>query len=531
MSHCAGSVGSRRQHAQYTLGDSQSPLGRRALFRSGEDLFSQERGKSMKGVRIPVLAMLAGLLMSMLLFPSAASPPGRALAQVPAGDPDPSLAGPPQTFPQAQSLTATLFISSNILGGSVREFPPGGPLTTFFSLLDRPEGLDIDPTTGDIIVSNDTAGGFLTRIASDGSSAVAITGPIGAVDDIVVDAAGNIVVARPGSSDIVSVSPDGSTIITLVTGVSGVVEELARDPATGDVYWGTIGGQIGVLPGGACPCSTITAPIDVTAMGFDVDDTIPGADLAISQFFGDSVYLVDFGSGTFAPLVANPGTAEDLTIQNGKIIFPDFFTGAILEIDAGTAAVATLIPASSIATPTGVDTAPPPDEQININVVDKLSGGKLEGTCWRISYGPAKVPHDVVGDDVAGVKPDCGEPSNLKLFDKDPSPGNLRITITSAQRVQFGDIWHAQMSFEPKGNLDTFNYECDLSLAKCEIGPVAVGGLAVDLDRDLGDLPLETAQSSGPSAGVLADTIAGMAALAVTLTGAAWYARRRLSSR
>ena len=161
--------------------------------------------------------------------------------------------------------------------------------------------------------------------------------------------------------------------------------------------------------------------------------------------------------------------------------------------------------------------------QININVVDKLSGGKLEGTCWRISYGPAKISHDVVGDDSGGVKPDCGEPSNLKLFDKDPSPGNLRITITSAQRVQFGDIWHAQMSFEPNGNLDTFNYECDLSLGKCEIGPVAVGGLVVDLDQG----PLLAAQSSGPDTGRLAGAIASIAALAVTLTGAAWFARRR----
>ncbi len=204
-------------------------------------------------------------------------------------------------------------------------------------------------------------------------------------------------------------------------------------------------------------------------------------------------------------------------------------------------------------------TQPPPDEQININVVDKLSGAKLEGTCWRISYKlaiptpthtptptgtPTPTPtataltslffatdsateeHDVVGDDDGGVKPDCGEPSNLKLFDKDPSPGNLRVTITSAQRVQFGSIWHVQMSFEPGGQLDTFNYVCDLSLGKCTIGPVAVGGLAVDLDEG----PLSAAQPSGDSAERLASTVAGVAAVAVALSGAAWYARRRLHS-
>ena len=57
--------------------------------------------------------------------------------------------------------------------------------------------------------------------------------------------------------------------------------------------------------------------------------------------------------------------------------------------------------------------------------------------------------------------------------------------------------------------------------------PAPVGGLTVDLDGDLGDLPLETAQSSGSNTGVLAGTIAGVTAVAIMLTGAAWYARRR----
>ncbi len=128
------------------------------------------------------------------------------------------------------------------------------------------------------------------------------------------------------------------------------------------------------------------------------------------------------------------------------------------------------------------------------------------------------------------MKPDCGEPSNVKLFDKDPSAGNLRITITSAQRVQYGDIWHAQMSFAGGQPLDPNNYECDLSLGKCEIGPIPVGGLVVGLDEGLGDLPLAAAQPRGGSAGRLAGTIAGIVALAgaFALGGAAWYTRRRL---
>ena len=171
-----------------------------------------------------------------------------------------------------------------------------------------------------------------------------------------------------------------------------------------------------------------------------------------------------------------------------------------------------------------IDTTPP-DEQINIHVNNL--GQKQEGTCWRISYGPAKVPHDVVGDDDGGSKPDCGEPSNVKLSDSDPAPGVLSITITSAQRVQFGNIWHVQNSFSPVGKPDPNNYPCDLSQGKCTIPKTSVGGLVVDIDGDQGSLPLEAVDSSSRSTGLLASTIAGAIAAGALLAAATWYARRR----
>jgi len=53
-----------------------------------------------------------------------------------------------------------------------------------------------------------------------------------------------------------------------------------------------------------------------------------------------------------------------------------------------------------------------------------------------------------------------------------------------------------------------------------------VGGIAVD--SDLRSLPLQAADSSAGNAGVLAGVVAA-AATALAVTGAAWYARRRLT--
>jgi hypothetical protein len=52
-----------------------------------------------------------------------------------------------------------------------------------------------------------------------------------------------------------------------------------------------------------------------------------------------------------------------------------------------------------------------------------------------------------------------------------------------------------------------------------------VGGLSFDLDVD--GLPLEASDSSGRNAGLIAGIVVSIAVGAVTLSGAAWYARRR----
>ncbi len=54
-----------------------------------------------------------------------------------------------------------------------------------------------------------------------------------------------------------------------------------------------------------------------------------------------------------------------------------------------------------------------------------------------------------------------------------------------------------------------------------------VGGFSVDLNGQQGGLPVETASSSGPGAGLLAGVIGTLTAAALALGGAGWYARRR----
>ena len=53
----------------------------------------------------------------------------------------------------------------------------------------------------------------------------------------------------------------------------------------------------------------------------------------------------------------------------------------------------------------------------------------------------------------------------------------------------------------------------------------AVGGVSIDLDVE--GLPLEAPDSSGRNVGLIAGIVAAIAVGVVTLSGAAWYGRRR----
>lgn len=65
--------------------------------------------------------------------------------------------------------------------------------------------------------------------------------------------------------------------------------------------------------------------------------------------------------------------------------------------------------------------------------------------------------------------------------------------------------------------------------ADCGVTVLAnsVGGVAVDLDEDSPGVALETRDSSGSNAAVVAGVIGAVAASTVALSGGAWYARRR----
>ena len=96
------------------------------------------------------------------------------------------------------------------------------------------------------------------------------------------------------------------------------------------------------------------------------------------------------------------------------------------------------------------------------------------------------------------------------------STGPLTMTPLALDHDEDGDGCSDWDELDPaSAGSDPFNpFDCG-----------AVGGIA-ELP-EVARTSLEAPASSSRNAGLLAGTIAGIAALAVTLTGAAWYARRR----
>ena len=172
-----------------------------------------------------------------------------------------------------------------------------------------------------------------------------------------------------------------------------------------------------------------------------------------------------------------------------------------------------------------------PEGQININKVDGVTGAPLADSCFQVSDAAQTPLFQVCDNDFQGppdLNPVC-VPDGV-CEDEDPAAGSMQVTVDAGTYSVIET--KAPPDYNPKaGKLPCTvpgGGKCQLTVSNQPLfNGLKVGGLAVDLDADAPRTPLDTAQSSGPSAGVLASTIAGMAALAVTLTGAAWYARRR----
>ena len=161
---------------------------------------------------------------------------------------------------------------------------------------------------------------------------------------------------------------------------------------------------------------------------------------------------------------------------------------------------------------------------------DALQVGRLDGgaisTCDSFSPVLTGGAAHIVASDFSPPNPvlNIGAGSTTTLLALDFScneVGSHKLTLTAVPNSPDGASYIRLNGGQIA--VKTVNQVADTLVIECV---AAVGGLVVDLDGNLGDLPLETSWSSGTNAGLLAGVVAAAAA-ALALSGAAWYARRR----
>lgn len=170
-------------------------------------------------------------------------------------------------------------------------------------------------------------------------------------------------------------------------------------------------------------------------------------------------------------------------------------------------AAVVLIFASGDLSPRPVDAGGP---DINIEKRDRDTNALLPGACFEILSATQVLEISV-----------C---DNQEFVDLDPTDGLLQVPGNAG-------IHNVVETLAPVGyTLKPGKTVCDNSISSCLVvllnDAVVVGGVAELPDGD-GVAPLQTSGSSGLDAGLLAGIAA---AAAVALGGAAWFARKRLTS-
>ena len=153
---------------------------------------------------------------------------------------------------------------------------------------------------------------------------------------------------------------------------------------------------------------------------------------------------------------------------------------------------------------------PPKEEPIKC---DELIPQQNNGERQELDGGPSQVILDLflnVDNDILG-KLTNDFPHQVVCPRIEESPHQCKV-----ERTEFRTV-----SGQPAGTIT------NSIIVATEIPEDGVGGFFTELAGDGTGLPLEAAQSSGTNAGLLAGVIAAISAVAITVTGAAWYARRR----